>query len=61
MNLDLKTYNLLIIGELQKLVRKEEIEFMEIFSRYGISAEDTSKQIYKKLCNEPKKNTIKKK
>lgn len=51
MDLGTKTYNLLIIFELQKIVRKEEIEFMEILSRYNILAEDTSKQIYKKLCN----------
>ena len=59
MVLDTKAYNLLVIFELQKIVRKEEIEFMEIFSRYNILAEDTSKQIYKKLCGNVKKIPIK--
>lgn len=50
-----KDYNLLIIFKLQQFVRSkdnESIEFMEILKSYNIKENDTSKQIYTKLCGE---------
>jgi hypothetical protein len=53
--LDNKTYNLLILFSLQKLVRKEDNEFIgfnELLKSYNIEENDTSKQVYNKLCGE---------
>lgn len=52
---DTKTYNLLILFSLQKLVRKEGNEligFNELLKSYNIEENDTPKQIYSKLCGE---------
>lgn len=59
--LDLKTYNLLIIFELQKKIRNNEpLEFFSLLNLYDIKETDTSKQIYQKLCLKikTKKNDI---
>jgi hypothetical protein len=55
MSTNTKTYNLLVLFQLQKLVRKEgneSMEFMEILKTYDVNDQDTSKQIYDKLCGQ---------
>ena len=55
MSTNTKTYNLLVLFQLQKLVRKEgneSMEFMEILKTYDVNDLDTSKQIYDKLCGQ---------
>lgn len=55
MSTNTKAYNLLVLFQLQKLVRKEGnecMEFMEILKTYDVNDSDTSKQIYGKLCGQ---------
>lgn len=55
MLIDNKTYNLLILFSLQKIVRKEGNEFIgfnELLKSYNIEENDTPKQVYNKLCGE---------
>jgi len=62
MSTNTKAYNLLVLFQLQKLVRKEGnecIEFMEILKTYDINDNDTSKQVYNKLCGQGVKTTKK--
>lgn len=62
MSTDTKAYNLLVLFQLQQHVRKEGnecMEFMEILKTYDINQNDTSKQIYNKLCGQGVKTTKK--